>query len=352
MESDALAYGWFSVICLVMILDCCCWCSSRLPSFLPGPVHHIVTDNQILMGEITRSSTYLPDAHESGGSPAVEVNEKSLERRLLRTGNFDLGGNHYEWVNSAAIQEESFPKWALVVERLSWGRFYGFPKAFLIDAQPVADTPEAVWERFNQYHAEVRQRWHQRRDLETTNIGRVNHELEQARLQVRKMEIKYGSDSPQTREAQQEMKQTQVWATRRLEEIQTQISRLNAENARYQLVLETAQGQEKIHTLDEIVRACPANQLTIIDQTGIYLSRWLEFLTEAPREANSEGGVYPAIFGTVAMTLIMSVLVVPFGVLAALYLREYARQVSLSVQFVLRSTTWREFPASSSGFSD
>ncbi|HVS19236.1 MAG TPA: phosphate ABC transporter permease PstA, partial [Planctomycetota bacterium] len=40
---------------------------------------------------------------------------------------------------------------------------------------------------------------------------------------------------------------------------------------------------------------------------------------------NSEGGVYPAIVGTVVMTLLMTVLVVPIGVLAALYLREYAK---------------------------
>ena len=58
---------------------------------------------------------------------------------------------------------------------------------------------------------------------------------------------------------------------------------------------------------------------------GVYLSRWWEFLSDGPREANSEGGVFPAIWGTVAMTLIMSLLVVPFGVLAALYLREYAK---------------------------
>ncbi len=58
---------------------------------------------------------------------------------------------------------------------------------------------------------------------------------------------------------------------------------------------------------------------------GVYLARWWEFLSDEPREANSEGGVFPAIWGTVAMTLIMSIAVVPFGVLAALYLREYAR---------------------------
>jgi len=38
-----------------------------------------------------------------------------------------------------------------------------------------------------------------------------------------------------------------------------------------------------------------------------------------------EGGVWPAIFGTFVMTVLMSLAVVPFGVLAALYLREYAK---------------------------
>ncbi|MEI6535262.1 MAG: phosphate ABC transporter permease PstA [Verrucomicrobiaceae bacterium] len=50
------------------------------------------------------------------------------------------------------------------------------------------------------------------------------------------------------------------------------------------------------------------------------------FLTQDPREANTEGGIFPAIFGTFVMTLMMSVLVTPFGVIAAIYLREYARQ--------------------------
>jgi phosphate transport system permease protein len=58
----------------------------------------------------------------------------------------------------------------------------------------------------------------------------------------------------------------------------------------------------------------------------VYGSRLWEFLSGDPRESNTEGGILPAIFGTVMMVLLMSVLAVPFGVLAALYLREYARQ--------------------------
>ncbi len=83
--------------------------------------------------------------------------------------------------------------------------------------------------------------------------------------------------------------------------------------------------QQRELGLDQIVRAYPANQLTLTRKAGIYLDRWWEFLTERPREANTEGGVLPPIVGTVTMTLLMCFLVVPFGVLAALYLREYAK---------------------------
>ena len=57
-----------------------------------------------------------------------------------------------------------------------------------------------------------------------------------------------------------------------------------------------------------------------------YEAKAWEFVSDDPRESNTEGGVFPAIFGTVMMVMIMSVMVTPLGVLAAFYLREYARQ--------------------------
>jgi phosphate transport system permease protein len=51
-----------------------------------------------------------------------------------------------------------------------------------------------------------------------------------------------------------------------------------------------------------------------------------EFVLGEPREANTEGGIFPAIFGTVLMVIIMSIVVTPFGVVAAVYLHEYAKQ--------------------------
>lgn len=49
-----------------------------------------------------------------------------------------------------------------------------------------------------------------------------------------------------------------------------------------------------------------------------------EFLTAAPAKGMTEGGIFPAIFGTAALVIIMTVFVAPFGVLAAVYFSEYA----------------------------
>ncbi len=66
-------------------------------------------------------------------------------------------------------------------------------------------------------------------------------------------------------------------------------------------------------------------------QNGVVGSkRFWQFLREGPCAANSGGGVWPAIFGTVLMVILMSVIVTPFGVLAAIYLNEIAHQNRLT----------------------
>jgi phosphate transport system permease protein len=51
-----------------------------------------------------------------------------------------------------------------------------------------------------------------------------------------------------------------------------------------------------------------------------------EFLTQGPRRGMTEGGIFPAIFGTFLITIITAILAVPLGVFAAIYLNEYAGQ--------------------------
>jgi len=177
-----------------------------------------------------------------------------------------------------------------------------------------------------------------------TELARVDAAIEVIRT-------KSLTDVPaEATEAVNEYERLQETAGAELAEINERIDAIRSESERYALWFETAQGQEQLLTMErdnpeafseltefdqqgylkelmlsEIVRAYPANRLSFGEKVGVYISRWWEFLVDDPREANQEGGVFPAIFGTVLMTIIMSVAVVPFGVLAALYLGEYAK---------------------------
>ncbi len=82
---------------------------------------------------------------------------------------------------------------------------------------------------------------------------------------------------------------------------------------------------QRLH-MSQIVRQVRPNTMGLSDKISVYLSRWWEFLSTFPREANTEGGVYPVIMGTVLLTLLLTIVVTPMGVIAALYLREYAKQ--------------------------
>ncbi|HEX5139061.1 MAG TPA: phosphate ABC transporter permease PstA [Planctomycetota bacterium] len=304
-------------------------------TFWPGPVVRIETlDGKVCMGELTREETYHPEqsllegvAQEDKAAVWKRIQERGGRdaRHLFRTGNFDLEGTHFQWVADYAVKSESRPDWAMVIERLAWGRFYGIPKAFLVDKKPVAETPAEVWAEYERRHGEARDRYEERRRLEKDEIGDISRRQEEGRLELKRVEMESGKDSPEWRRRKEEFDALSASLGEESKEVRRSINELNRENARYGVVLTTAKGVEKTIPLADIVRAYPANRLGFGEKLGVYFSRWGEYLWDEPREANSEGGVFPAIFGTVAMTLIMAILVVPFGVLAALYLREYAK---------------------------
>lgn len=83
--------------------------------------------------------------------------------------------------------------------------------------------------------------------------------------------------------------------------------------------------REKTILVSDIVRLVEPNSLGMIGKARLYAIRWGEFLFGQPREGGIEGGFFPALWGTIVMTLIMSIAVMPFGVIAALYMREYAK---------------------------
>ncbi len=327
--------GGALVICAAMITGLLVLVLTQgLASFWPARVTSLETAAGRAMGEVTRTETWRPDPHALDGLAADDAarardelarREGRLRRRLLRVGNFELTGEHYRWVPDHLVRAETSPAWALTVERVAWGRFYGELAAFLVDGQPLPGGPDAAWRAFGARFGEVVARRDERRRLEVHDIGAVNRAVEAARLRARAAEKRHGPDAPATAAARDAAETARADGDREFARIRAGIERLDAENARYALLLVTADGERKSLPLADVVRAYPANRLGAGGRLGVYLSRWGEFLGGEPREANSEGGVFPAIFGTVTMTLLMSLAVLPFGVLAALYLREYAK---------------------------
>ncbi|WP_309387102.1 phosphate ABC transporter permease PstA [Cerasicoccus frondis] len=91
---------------------------------------------------------------------------------------------------------------------------------------------------------------------------------------------------------------------------------------RYKLI----DGAEREYVAGEILKVYQPNEFNAVDKLLFFISHFWLFVTEKPREGATEGGIFPAIIGTFVMTVLMSAAVMPFGVLAAIYLREYASQ--------------------------
>lgn len=295
------------LLCLVMV--------EGFSTFWPRRILAVQTaDGKTALGEVSR----VERIQGNSDGPVAR-------RTLLRTGNFDLTGTHYTWVNDSDVLTRDYPASAVIIERMAWGRFYGTPVRLTIQGEVVAEGKDDVLRAFHDHHAESRRRWNEEQEQRRTASSRNSRRQEEARLALRAVELREGVNSAAYQEAKERFAVIEAESHRHFEEIQTRNRSVNEENERNHVTVQTADGKEKTIPLNEIVRMFAPNSLSLSDKIGVYLSRWNEFLTDNPREANSEGGVYPAIFGTLVMTLIMTIVVVPFGVLAALYLREYAR---------------------------
>ncbi len=98
------------------------------------------------------------------------------------------------------------------------------------------------------------------------------------------------------------------------------------EARRDQVVLVTAEGQSSTISLFDVLHVEAPNEMSVFAKAGTLIANLWAFVWEDPRESNTEGGIFPAIFGTILMVFLMTFFVTPFGVLAAIYLREYAKE--------------------------
>jgi len=283
--------------------------------FWPRPLTHLqLTDGPALLGEIVAR-----EAIPRPGSP----DHLRDHRTQIKLGNRDLSGADFRWVDDAQIATRTRPGDVVYIERREYGPLIGTPIRLLDDGTDIADGADAVWPALQPLIEQAAADRRRIRVIERDEIGAINARLEAERLVVRRLELRSDAAAAADRavSAARVAELEKAYAA-----TESRLGDAIAEASRHRVVVAAADGAEKeLATLD-IYRAYRANELSFAGRAGIYASRLWEFLADEPRESNTEGGIFPAIFGTVMMVILMSIVAVPFGVLAALYLREYARQ--------------------------
>ena len=302
-----------------------------IATFYPGPIAVVqLVDGTVLAGEPTRSEAFEPPQDEVASLPEAWRERITsayglASRQLYRVGNYDLYNEDFRWIPEYRVASIEHPADVYFFERVEWGPFIGRIAEVDLGAGPIAG-PGIPEPPLREAHRRARQRWSRIRQIERVQIGRINHELESARLDLRGLELSSGRGSDAYQEARRRLEVGIDQLQREYEALAAEAAALRAEDARYTMTLEDVSGRRKQLSLSDVTRFYAPNELDTVGSLGVYFSRWKEFLTEEPREANTEGGVMPAIFGTAAMTLLMVIAVAPFGVITALYLREYAKQ--------------------------
>ena len=290
---------------------------------LPGESEYNIVAERV-------ESVEVPAAQLREAGIDIPDNHQLMQRTLMKTGNRDVYGSDFRWVIDEYLTETKRPEMLFTAERREWGNLYGYLKAVKEDGKVASETSDitptesalATWAVFEKSIARAATIFDEIHEIEKTDIGKINYALERIRLKQRRLELE-GKLTPAA-EADLAVERSQY--DEEYKGLQQSLINLYSQINRDTFVVQVMDGTEHEMPVAKIVHAYRANAMNVGQKMSFYFTKLWEFLSDEPREANTEGGVFPAIFGTVMMVLLMTVLVTPFGVVAAVYLREYAAQ--------------------------
>jgi len=293
--------------------------------FWPSPVVQFTYQEpngqiQTIIGEHVDTSI-TPAAMAKSTGYAMADDEDTLVQYLIKAGNRDITGTDFRWILERNVEQQQSPAELMVIERREWGNFYGRLVAVKENGKTVAEGAEA-WPAVQTKIDEALTVFKKIAHLEKKEVGAINYSLEKLRLKQKKLQLENLWDT----EAEQRVAAEKAELEVEYKKYQAQLSELYQQIRRDSLVAKTESGAEIEIPLNKVVRIFQPNTMSVFDKIVHYGVKVVEFLTDEPREANTEGGIFPAIFGTVMMVMMMSIIVTPFGVIAAVYLREYAKQ--------------------------
>jgi phosphate transport system permease protein len=276
--------------------------------------------------EMLNGSTVIAEMVETetvaaGSVPGIDISHGEVMRYLVKTGNRDLLGSDFRWIYDRDIKESKTPADLMVLERIEWGNFYGYLQSIYEGENKVAEA-QAAWPELQSRLQRTLDLRDKITDIEREEIGSINYDMERLRLKERRLQID-GEDSEQAlREIADQRKELDIEYKALQQTLVDLYQQINRDSIRATVM----DGSEISIPMHKIVKAWQPNKMSLLDKLSFYFQSLKSFVSDDPREANTEGGIFPAIFGTVMMVLLMSVIVTPFGVIAAVYLREYARQ--------------------------
>ena len=327
--ADGTPWVWLNAAavsaCLLLVVGLLMLIGFRgMGHFWPLEVQEIVYqlkdgEQVVVAGQIREQETVTASrVRESGLEVAGGI--EFVTRLLLKTGNRDISGQDFRWLLESSVKSMGKPHSMVVFEREEWGVFIGMligvrQAGRLLDGQDTWGDFQARLDYANELRDEIR-------ELEKGRIGSVNYRIERLRLQQRGLELKGRDDAANLAEIESE----RVVLEKEYSELELELGRLYTQLRRDAVIVMTADGQELELPMSSIIDAHRPNQMGLAGKIRHLFHNIWKFISDDPREANTEGGIFPAIFGTVLMVLLMSLFVTPLGVVAAVYLKEYARQ--------------------------
>ncbi len=288
----------------------------------------------------------------------------------FKTANRELDPlrQDFRWIKDDAIKKTTYPSQACVLERAENGDFYGFIKGLAgadvaaavgqgepgrggsTTATPTASgkgggtttTPTATASSadLSQAIAAVRRKAAERIKPLSAELSGLGDQLQRIdgkvlKLNYLKSRLAADTDADQQNpaEKQREDWDRQIAALRaeyrhikqHFERLSSRQQQQEAELKRNVVIMTDAAGKETPIALVDVVRFYQPNDMGFAAKCGHYLAKIGELLCDKPRESNTEGGLFPAIFGTVMLIFLMAITCFPLGVLAGVYLGEYAK---------------------------
>jgi phosphate transport system permease protein len=282
----------------------------------------MLRDGNVIAGEIWKRQKKI-DKSLSNDQPEEAV-DNAADSDAGEEVQFFLGNKHeygrpFVFVDADKIQEMTYPEEIMVAE-LDHGPAIFFPQKIVPpEGDPIPASDRREFEKTLRDLIKTGQKQNQELEkLTRKEIGDINRDIQELERDLEGHE----QGSSQYQELQSEIQELQ----RQYDETTARANQLREDRIKHQIVYNLATGQEITKPIYELRHFYSPNDIGLFGKLGVFLHNVWVFISEDPREANQEGGIFPAIFGTFVMTLLMSIAVTPFGVIAAIYLREYAKE--------------------------